>query len=171
MDVLFFSGETNEVVDWKKAENNYGIVLPDDYKKFIEKHGAGSINDFFWIYSPFCPNPFLNLFQKYEKVKYAYGVLKEEFPQDFIYDFYDNGKGLFPWAGTEDGDDFYWYYSEENIEIIVYASEYNEYKVFQMGTCEFLYNLLSKKIKCDFLAEDFIKRKNIFTSYSEKQIK
>lgn len=154
-------------MDWETAENNSGMVLPDDYKDFIGKHGAGSINDFLNIYSPFCENPYLNLFEQSKRIKSAYETMKSEFPQYFVYNFYENGKGLFPWAGTDNGDDLYWNFTENGIEIVVYGSEYFEYNVFKMETCEFLYKLFTKNIKCNVLPKELIMRRNIFTSYSE----
>lgn len=43
---------------------NLGMILPLDYKKFINKYGTGSINDFIWILNPFSENENLNLIKK-----------------------------------------------------------------------------------------------------------
>ncbi len=168
--VLRFSGSTDEAVDWESAEKEYGIIFPEDYKELIEKHGAGSINECLTIFSPFCKNQYLNIHYQYKAMKKAYFAMKKSFPTDFQYQFYENGKGLFPWAMTGFGDELYWNYTEGNIEIVVYpySGGDDDSRVFHMTITEFLYKLATRKVDCDILPEDLLtQHPNIFTSYSD----
>lgn len=57
-------------------EKNLGMILPLDYKKFINKYGTGSINDFIWILNPFSENENLNLIKKGHVIREAYAYSK-----------------------------------------------------------------------------------------------
>ena len=34
---------------WEEIEKKIGIIFPEDYKRFIDFHGEGGINEFLWI--------------------------------------------------------------------------------------------------------------------------
>lgn len=42
--------------DWSAFESCLGVSRPSDYKEFITAYGAGSIDGYLVVYSPFAPN-------------------------------------------------------------------------------------------------------------------
>lgn len=147
---------------WEEVEKNIGIIFPEDYKEFIDCYGEGSINEFLWILSPFSENQNLNSVHKFKEMEESYNSMKEEFPEDFKFEFYGRQNGLFPWGITDNGDELFWNYNDDTIEIVVYASRYVKYVIYAMNMKEFLCNLLKKDIICPVFPDDFILDSNYY---------
>lgn len=143
---------------WDEIELVLGIKLPADYKRFINKYGVGSINDFLWVLNPFTENPNLDLIKKGEEIREAYNTSKNEFPDDFKHDVFPNKGGLLPCAITDNGDEIYWLTSDTSDEwnIVVYESRLSDYYEYNMGLAEFLYKVLEKEIECSAFPDDFL---------------
>ena len=92
----------NELTDkytkekWDEIELTLGVKLPTDYKKFINRYGVGSINDFIWVLNPFTQNSNLNLIKKGKEIREAYAISKNGFPEDFMHDVFPSSGGLLP---------------------------------------------------------------------------
>ena len=147
---------------WEEIEKKIGIIFPEDYKRFIDFHGEGGINDFLWILSPFSENENLNSTEKFKVMKDAYISMQSEFPEQFSIDFYNGKTGLFPWGITDNGDELFWNYKGDIVEIIVYESRYANNMSYIMSMEEFLCGLLSKEIVCPIFPDDFILEKNYY---------
>lgn len=151
-----------EKKSWSILENKNKIIFPEDYKWFIEHYGVGAINNFLWILSPFCQNANLNSIERFKIMKKAYYNIKSVSQNNCLFDFYDDGKGLFPWGITDNGDELYWNFNNGNVEIVIFASRYTDIKVYKMNTNEFLYDLLTKKIICNIFPDDFVLDNNCY---------
>jgi hypothetical protein len=46
--------------NWSIIEQQYGLILPPDFKQYITLYGTGKIADFLWVYNPFNQD-YLNL--------------------------------------------------------------------------------------------------------------
>ena len=92
-----------------------GIIFPEDYKRFIDFHGEGGINEFLWILSPFSENENLNSIEKFNVIKDAYISMQSEFPEQFSFDFYNGKTGLFLWGITDNGDELFWNYKGDSM--------------------------------------------------------
>ena len=147
---------------WEDVEKKIGITFPVDYKMFIDSHGEGAINDFLWILSPFSENENINSIEQFKVMKDAYNSMKSEFPEDFSFHFYNGKTGLFPWGGTDNGDELYWNYKEDAIELVVYESRYISNMSYKMSMEEFLCQLLKREIVCPILDEDFVMEENYY---------
>ena len=154
--------ETNTKNLWGELEDKIGIAFPEDYKMFIDSYGEGAINDFLWILSPFSANVNLNSVEKFKVMMEAYDSMKKEFPEDFLFEFYNGKSGLFPWGITDNGDELFWNFKDDTIEIIVYASRYTEYIIYAMGMEEFLCKLLNKDVICSIFPDDFVLDDNYY---------
>lgn len=149
---------------WEEVEKRIGITFPEDYKEFIDSYGEGSINEFLWVLSPFCKNENLNSIKRFKVMQESYNSIKKEFPEDFLFEFYYGQNGLFPWGITDNGDELFWNYKDDTIDIIVYASRYTEYVTYAMSMEEFLCNLLKKDIICSIFPDDFILDSNYYVT-------
>ncbi len=147
---------------WEEIEKKIGITFPEDYKMFIDSHGEGGINEFLWILSPFSKNENLNSIEKFKVMKDAYISMKSEFPEQFSFDFYNGKTGLFPWGITDNGDELFWNFKDDILELVVYESRYASNMSYIMNMEEFLYRLLKKEIVCPIFPDDFILEKNYY---------
>ena len=154
--------EIDTANNWGDVETEMNIIFPEDYKEFINLYGGGGINEFLWILSPFSNSNNLNTKVRFKEIKEAYLVMKQEAPELCEYNFYNGEKGIFPWGITDNGDELYWNFTEEIVQIIVFASRYTEKKVYDMNMTEFLYYLLDKKIECSIFPDDFICNDNYY---------
>lgn len=147
---------------WEDVEKKIGITFPMDYKMFIDSHGEGAINEFLWVLSPFSENENLNSIEKYKVMKDAYSSMQNEFPEQFSFDFYNDKIGLFPWGITDNGDELFWNFTGDIIEVVVYESRYASNMSYAMSMEEFLCKLLRKEIVCPIFPDDFILEENYY---------
>lgn len=161
-DLLIVQQRKNKKNSWEEVESKVGITFPEDYKKVIDSYGEGGINEFLWILSPFCENENLNSIEKFKVMKDAYLSMQSEFPEQFSFEFYNGKKGLFPWGITDNGDELFWNFKDDTLEIVVYESRYANNMNYIMGMEEFLCRVLKKEIVCPFFPDDFIIEKNYY---------
>ena len=147
---------------WEDVEKKLEITFPMDYKMFIDFYGEGSINEFLWVLSPFSENENLNSIEKYKVMKDAYSSMKNEFPEQFPFDFYNGKIGLFPWGITDNGDELFWNFTGDIIELVVYESRYASNMSYAMSMEDFLCKLLRKEIVCQIFPEDLIQEENYY---------
>jgi hypothetical protein len=55
------AGDARWVVDWRAVEAELGVGLPADYRAFVERFGAGSVNQELYIVVPSAPLPRFDL--------------------------------------------------------------------------------------------------------------
>ncbi len=151
-------------INWEMIEKEKNIIFPDDYKWFLEYYGGGSINDFLWIFSPVCSNPNLNSLDQFTNMKKSYDYMINGKFIDYEYVFYDNCIGLFPWGITDNGDELYWNFLNDRIEIVIIGSGYADVLSYQMNMTDFLSGLLTRKIECNLFPDDFVLEKNYYTA-------
>ena len=148
---------------WEQAESQAGIIFPEDYKNFTERYGVGAINGFLWILSPFCKNENLNTFHSFKDMEYAYNCMKKEISERLPYEFYHEGKGLFPWGVTDNGDELYWNFRQGTAdEIVVLAAGYENTVCYKMNMEEFLFKILTEEIVCPFFPNDLLCENNFY---------
>ena len=147
---------------WEGVEKNIGITFPMDYKMFIDSYGEGAVNEFLWVLSPFSENENLNCIEKYKVMKDAYNSMKNEFPEQFPFKFYNGKTGLFPWGITDNGDELFWNFTGDIAELVVYESRYSGNMSYAVSMEEFLYKLLKKEIVCPIFPDDFILEENYY---------
>src|SRR5579872_4898090 len=93
---------------WGSVEEQLKMRLPQDYKQFIEVFGTRKIGDFIGILNPFSENEFVNLIKSSKGFLEADEVLRKKHPKDYVYDFYPEQGGPFPFGVTDNGDVLYW---------------------------------------------------------------
>lgn len=114
MNFFLFNKESAKKRMGRNREKNRNY-FPEDYKRFIDFHGEGGINEFLWILSPFSENENLNSIEKFNVMKDAYISMQSEFPEQFSFDFYNGKTGLFPWGITDNGDELFWNYKRDSM--------------------------------------------------------
>lgn len=93
--------------DWEQVEELLGTTLPKDYKQFTEIYGAGEINKFFRIYTPFTKNPSFH-FGIWKPYAEAFRPIRDNFPKDFPYPLFPEKGGALTFGFTISGDNTFW---------------------------------------------------------------
>ena len=149
--------------NWDTIEKTYDIIFPEDYKLLLNLYGHGSIDNFFWILTPFCEDANINVFSQLETMKNAYGAMRDYLQTEFDYGYHPQSGGLFPWCLTENGDELYWSKHKGTLKIVVFEARYAKKHEYEMGIIEFLYKLLSRDIICSAFPESLWRTKHYFT--------
>jgi len=134
---------------WSEAEKKLG-KLPEDYKRFIEIYGTGSIDGFIWILSPFTSNKNLNLLDQAQIKISALIDLSENFGEALPYPLFPNQNGLLPFGTTDNGDVLFWQMANNPTDwkVIINASREPKWEQYDVGIVHFLVGLLTRKIIC-----------------------
>lgn len=158
---------------WEKIEKRLGILLPPDYKDFIDIYGTGSFDDFVIVYNPFAQNEYLNLL-------YALDTLHQADKQTQLlgdpvwtavhpFQLYPTPEGLLPWGCATPavlprrqwhctlGGTLFWQIKgpPETWETIFYNLRSGEYEVWKHPMSEFLARLFNRQIESVLLPDDF----------------
>lgn len=63
---------------------------------------------------------------------------------------------------TDNGDELFWNYKDDSVEIVIFSSRYSEKQIFSCSMSEFLVDLLEKKKECSIFPNDFIRQENYY---------
>jgi hypothetical protein len=149
---------------WKVVEEQLGTGLPEDYKRFLEAFGIGTINGFLVVLAPLSSNQHVDLLKRCRSELEAYETSKREFPQYYCDDVYPTPGGILPFAVTDNGEVLYWRTvgSPEQWTVTVYESRGPKKFDFDGGMTEFLVAILTGEIECDVLPRGFSKSPPVF---------
>lgn len=93
--------------DWVAVEERLGIALPNDYKRFIDKFGAGQLGAF-RICAPGAPSVDYDLFALVDRVQTQAEEFRLTTEPPFNAPFHPQPGGLVPWGEMDGGFTFYW---------------------------------------------------------------
>ena len=143
--------------DWEAIEKQLSTPLPKDYKAFVRAYGTGTINHFIVVYNPFSRNKFVRLVERGQRLLQSLATLISDFPEYYPHVVYPAPGGLLPFAGTDNGDVFYWQTigTPEKWTVRVLESRGPDYYDFAGQMTDFLESLLTKSIQCDVLPQSF----------------
>ncbi|MBN8781338.1 SMI1/KNR4 family protein [Thiobacillus sp.] len=157
---------------WSDAERKLG-KLPDDYKRFIELYGTGSIDGFVWIFNPFTSNKNLNLLDQIQIKISALSDLSETFGEALPFPLFPKPNGLLPFGVTDNGDVLFWQVANnpDDWKVIINAAREPKWKKYDVDMTDLLAGLLSRQIICEVFPGDFPSNRpvfypNVFTSAS-----
>ncbi len=98
--------------DWGAVEARLDLVLPSDYKVFIERFGSGVIDRFLWILDPFSANENIRFPDASERQHAILRWLRAQGTERLPYPVYPEPGGVVLWGETANGDCFYWITSD-----------------------------------------------------------
>jgi hypothetical protein len=150
--------------DWESIEHELGIVLPSDYKQFINHFGTGLIQgsslDYgclsVWNYREASNN--FSLLDDVSSVISEYHDAREK-GYSLIYPFYPEKGGLLPFASTQNGDYFNWrmvgisekwdvvFYDSSRVEMVLFKGK--RFMPVLVGLLEQTSPLLTERIATD----------------------
>ncbi|WP_207401630.1 SMI1/KNR4 family protein [Phytopseudomonas dryadis] len=141
---------------WSRCESEWQVRLPEDFKGFISIYGAGVIDDFVWMLSPFSANSNLN-FEKSRYFQESYLVMQQDFPSDYPRPSYPAPGSFLPWAVTDNGETFFWVVSggADSWKVGVHSVDQGEEEIYDLGCVEFLLGLLRRDVLSKILPGQF----------------
>ncbi|MCP4247707.1 MAG: SMI1/KNR4 family protein [bacterium] len=150
--------ETGSDQDWAPTEQAIGANLPDDFKAFTNLYGTGYINEFLWIRNPFAKLPALNLLERCREQLDALRILKADCGDAEVpYPVYPDPGGLFPWAGTDNGDVLYWSTlgNPSQWTIVINEARGPIWEEYDCSMVAFLLRLLTGQVSSEVLPDGF----------------
>jgi hypothetical protein len=160
--------ETGNPDKWGEIEKCCKTLLPEDYKRFINKYGSGQIGGFINIFNPFSENEFINLMEQIKVRLDAVNYIKENYGEEECpYSLFPQTNGLLPFAATDNGDVFFWKTTgvPDKWTVVLNESRGSFFEEFQHNFSEVLKNLITGKIESKIIPNDFIDNNNLFVSY------
>jgi hypothetical protein len=141
---------------WPDVEGRIG-KLPKAYKDFANNFGAGSIDDFIWVYIPLIDNQNLDLLQQIPAHEQTLRVLKEDPNYSLQFKVEPGPGGLLPFGTTDNGDGLYWLMEGDPDEwkVVVVEGRAANWELFAESMTDFLAGLLTKRLKCAIFPGDF----------------
>lgn len=139
--------------EWPAIESTLRIVLPNDYKEYINTFGTGRINGYLSPYNPFSDNRFLNLVKQIPNQLGILQRIKDEWGnEECPYPLYPEPHGLLPWGVTGNGNVLLWATigCADDWTIVVSGGRNPGYEEFDMSMTDFLVKLLSGNIVSEF---------------------
>jgi hypothetical protein len=96
--------------DWDQIQQNLGLVLPADYKEYVELYGSGVLCSFFSIHSPFALERQYGVStrQAWSARAEIFRDWGEETHQEVPFPIYPEPTGLLPWGTYGDVDVLGW---------------------------------------------------------------
>ena len=150
--------ESGDTVQWQQFEATTGLMLPDDYKAFINTFGTGHIEAVIFPYNPFCQRSRLKAYYDYRTWLQEVTAIKEMkhmFGEDvFPFPTYPDPGGLLPWGTTDTGDRLLWQTAAqtEQWSIVLNEARSSNFETFHGSMTNFLCGLLTGAIHSEIIA-------------------
>jgi SMI1-KNR4 cell-wall len=138
----FAAGSTEK---WSEQEREHGIVLPDDYREYIDLYGAGAFYGCLAINSPFSERN--NLWQYHWQYRDYFVSLQKQFP------VFPEENGILAVGGDDNGDVLFWHTKgTPNTWSMVYT-DFIDHVEYHCGIVEFLIGFCRETMAPPFYAE------------------
>lgn len=130
-----------------EAEANLGLLLPNDYRQFIQHYGTGSIEGFLRILNPSSKYANANLVAAARDDNFdGYRPMRSEWPEEYQFARYPEPGGLLPWSHSIDGDILYWLTQGDcdTWPIIVWSRGDRLFHSFNTSMVDFILDFVAK---------------------------
>lgn len=150
--------ETGSAREWESVGASLGVRIPEDYQQLVDTYGTGAFDNFLWVYNPFTSNPNLNLGPAGQRILNADKHSRAQ-SEHFVcpYPLHPEPNGLYPWAGTDNGDALFWQWLADQMDyrIVIRGPRAPEWEEFQESITSFLLKLFRREIRPRVFPEDF----------------
>ncbi|MCG8419786.1 MAG: SMI1/KNR4 family protein [Proteobacteria bacterium] len=163
--------ETPNPGGWEKVEQELSLVLPEDYKWFIEQYGTGCVSMYVWILNPFSKNENLNLIYQIGSQSALFREMKDELGEEGCpYRVYPDEGGLVPFAISDNGDTLFWLADSQDPQdwpVVVNQTRSSIYEVHEQNMTSFLLKLVTGEIKSEIFLSEYIEPDRLFLPFNE----
>ncbi|USA45403.1 SMI1/KNR4 family protein [Acinetobacter sp. C26M] len=151
---------------WDTIESKLGLVIPNDYKEFIQIYGSGSIDSFLTIFNPFSENININLIDQLYVQSEVYKDLKS-YGEEVPYDFFPLKNGILPFGMTDNGDVLFWQVNDlpKEWNVIINEARSSNWDVLKISMTDFLLGILQRKVVCNFFPSTFPSKEPSFEQF------
>ncbi|WP_157361877.1 SMI1/KNR4 family protein [Haloechinothrix halophila] len=157
-----YSYKDDRSIDWAAVESQLDSPLPSDYKRLVERYGAGVFDDFIWVYQPMYPTEALDIGWRNRNALETLRVIGAD---QIPYSIEAGAEELLVWGGTETREECYWVKSDADPErwtVVLNDAGDDEWFSFEGSMSEFLVAALSGECGRDFFV-DFPSPRPIFS--------
>jgi len=150
-------------IDWATVEGELGSKLPDDYKAFVSRCGAGKIDNFLSIFTPTGPTKWVDLVWRSQEHD-EFSQRREQHPP---FDAFPAPGGLLAFGQTDNGDVLYWRTGGAPMQwtVVAYESRGPDFFEYSGSMTSFLEAVLSRKVRASVFPDDFPSYAPWFTPY------
>lgn len=156
--------------DWEEVEGSLGLRFPADYREFISTYGSGTTG-FLWVASPFSPERINGIPTAMAALLERQRELRESGMIDHPYAIYPEPGGLFPWGGTDNGDDLFWVTSKdgrpESWPVLIHATRDSEVEEHATGMVGFISQAISGQLQSELIPSNAFRRPARFFNRDE----
>ncbi|WP_146778702.1 hypothetical protein [Actinomadura craniellae] len=146
------------VLDWVGIRDEIGFEPPADYRLLVESYPPFAFDNFLDTHHPGTPGC-KHLQTCADNILEGARMLQEEFEDMVPYPLYPKEGGLYPWARTANSDNIFWRTAghPDLWTIVVAGRSYGEgdWWEFAGSTTEFLVGVITRRVRCPALTEDF----------------
>ncbi len=137
--------------EWNKCDTEF-VVLPPDYKQFVNQYGSGSIEQneekLMYFFSPFSKSSGSNMVDKYKRFRRTVDLWGDETPHPDFKVFPEEG-GYLPVAVSRDGANIYWRCFGKSTEWKISSLDETEVYSYKVGWIDYLVMSLKKEIESE----------------------
>src|SRR5678816_3550004 len=132
--------------DWAPVERRLSLEFPTEIKQLVQLFGIGPWADFLHMLSPFATDELL-LERSALRSLGALHEIRRSYPKQVPYAVYPEQLGLFPWAGTDNGDTICWLTEGYRWPIVVFPPRDPEFEVHYLPTASFILEFLKGTLR------------------------
>jgi hypothetical protein len=142
-------------IDWEAATSTFDTAFPSDYRLLVETYPPLVVGGFIKVLHPAAEADHGNLIASAPQAMDALRWLKRRGNVRLPYEVHPDAPGLLPWGATLNGDYCLWLTDGEPDNWSVVVTDLAFCWKFDGGLFEFLFGVLSRKVRCPIFPDDF----------------
>ncbi|MGW2049119.1 SMI1/KNR4 family protein [Streptomyces sp. NPDC001858] len=146
-------------ISWGEIEQQLGVELPTDFKKFCECFGRGSFSGYLEVYSSSggASLQVLDKLASFRRLVEQHPMVRDAYEPYEI--FRGCGEGVIPWGISTTASEYCWLANSTDRPDswpIVAREDGGDWQIFEMSMSEFAYRLLADAIFEEFTIADLV---------------
>ncbi|MEZ4373544.1 MAG: SMI1/KNR4 family protein [Polyangiaceae bacterium] len=129
---------------WSGVEAQLGLQLPDDYKLFVDFFGAGTLIDFFHVFTPDARSSHTDLRLAGESMLAALRDIRES--EGLPHPVHPEPQGLLPWGRDDNGNFLLWRTGASEWSVVIGAARDEKWVEYSMCMTDFLLQVVGGTI-------------------------
>jgi hypothetical protein len=155
--LVAWAGQGTEGIDWPAVESRLGHRIPGDYKGLVAQFPRGVFNDYLTIAIPGDNGDETDLIGGFEFVLEDLRNWRSDDPDAVPFQLYPEPKGLIPWAGSTQGETFFWLpegVDPDGWHVVAVSSDGSGWWRFPGSATDFVTAVVTGTLRSDVIAHD-----------------